>query len=188
MNALSLSLPAQMCPRRAPPPLAPAGGRQARQLLRSEEATDGSGTPDRRGAGEVDGVFCHCQSTHSTRTWCAGASATPVHPGARRRPDALVVGPTPPYAELRGRCGLAVANTIITGTDDPSIIAFTSRAPQRPDPGTVRLASASLPHRPERETKDQINERPRHGRRRVGGLAARRRQEDARAEMERACN
>ena len=68
------------------------------------------------------------------------------------------------------------------------LVTFTSRAPRRPDPGTVRLAAASLPHRPERETKDQINERPRHGPRRVGGPAARRRQEDARAEMERACN
>ena len=187
MNALSLSLPAQMCPRRAPPPLAPAGGRQALQLLRSEEATDGSATPDRRGAGEVNGVFCHCQSHPYPRTWCAGASATPVHPGARRRPDALVVGPTPPYAELRGRCGLVVANT----QGVPRVGQFTSltsRAPRRPDPGTVRLASASLPHRPERETKDQINGRPRHGPRRDGGPAARRRQEDARAEMERACN
>ena len=72
--------------------------------------------------------------------------------------------PTPPYAEPRGWCGMVVANTMCPRCARARW--STSRVPRRPDLGTVRPASTALPRRPERERKDQNNERPRHGPRR----------------------
>ena len=180
MLSLSLCLPS-CAPAERPLPSPPRAC--GRRCSCSGGGDRRSATPDRRGAGEVNGVFCHCHSTPRHTNLVCGGVGHPGPPGRQETPGCT-----------GGRTGAAVRGAswaVWTGSGEHHHhrdFAFTSRVPRRPDPGTVRLASASLPHRPERETKDQINERPRHGPRRVGGPAARRRQEDARAEMERACN
>ena len=80
-----------------------------------------------------------------------------------------MVGPTPPYAELRGRCGLVVANTIITGTPERSPRASRGGQTQGPfgsppppsliDPNEKRRTRSTSDH----DTVDAVSEARRLG-------------------------